>query len=207
MFAPGYFASSYWPSAYFTGGSVSSGVAGGMYFAPAYWPSGYWPSSYFPGVGDSSMIVDTLAEAFRTRMLAGVPTLSDFYRRETPGKTAAGTSPVTPYCIFNVLGESPEWVSGPNLYPGWLDVQLTFVSISDIEAETVRDAAYRLFTPRRNLDGSAANRPIVSADGTVPAFGCLPGRKTEYKNPGKGPLGQPLWLFQFAMRCYVTRAM
>lgn len=161
------------------------------------------------GLGGSSTpsVADTLIEAIRSRVLDGVSSLTDVYRRETPGKTAAGVPPVVPYCIINVFGESPEWVSGVNLYPSWLDIQLTFVSTSDIEAETVRDAAYRLFTPRRDVDGLAVNGPLVTNDGTIPAFGTLPGRKTEYKNPGKQSLGQPIWLFQFMARCYVTKEM
>lgn len=212
MFPPDFFAPTYFASSYFAPGVAAlppSGGGGGGYFAPSYFAPSYFAPTYFPSAAQPvpPSVPGVLAEAVRTRVTDGVSTLTDFYNRETPGKTAAGTPPVYPYCIYNVLGESPEWVTGSNLYPGWLDVQMTFVSDDHSEAEAARDAAYRLFTPRRNPDGSAANEPLATNDGTVPAFGCLPGRKTEYKNPGKGAGGKPIWLFSFAMRCYVTREM
>lgn len=162
--------------------------------------------SIVSGVSGSGVIAGSLFEAIRSRILTGVPSLSDCYRRETPGKTAAGTPPVTPYCIYNVLREAPVWVSGSGYYPAWLEVQLTFVHTDDELGEQARDAAYLLFTPRRNSDGSPANTLPVFNGGGVPPYGFLPGVKTEYKNPGKVTGGQPLWMFSFPVQFYVTRA-
>lgn len=144
----------------------------------------------------------TLFEALRARVLSGESRLRDCYRRQPPDKWFS-----YPYAIYNDLNESPDWVSQVNVYPSWVNVQITVVSPDDEEAEDLRDSCFLLFTPKRNPDGTPVNPPLVFGDGGMPPFGYLPGLKTQYRSPGRSAEGRPLWLFSFALMLYITRGM
>jgi hypothetical protein len=172
----------------------------------------YLGGSYFGrffGNASSVVIPATLDEAIRVHLLANVQGLTDCYLCSTPDKVATtGRPPLPPYLIVNPLSETPDgWNLGGKAYPAWAQYQITVNASTDTQARTLRDAAYKLFTPRKNSDGSHANATLVFSDGLMPNNGVYPGQKIQIIQPGKGPNGTTVNLWGFSVRFYVTRWM
>lgn len=156
-----------------------------------------------PFGGASVVGAASLDEAIRAYLLANCDGLSDCYRMETPAKVAAtGLPPAPPYAIVSPLNEVPEWNNAGGPYAAWATYQITFVDTDGTQAQALRDAAYRLLAP-----GKPATTPLAFSDGKIPPNGSLPGMKRQIKQMKAGTNGQPLWLFSFDVRFYVTRSM
>ncbi len=149
------------------------------------------------GGGISNAVAGTILEALRIRFAdtSSLSMLAGVYRRETPER---GTR--YPCCVMNIVGEDPVLTNGKVDYPAWLDIQFNFIGEGDVVPERLRDAAYLALMP------VPSNPPLLFADGND-SGGRIWGLKWEQKQPGKGPTGQPLWLFGMQYRFYITRAM
>ena len=169
----------------------------------SYWASAYWASAYWPGVtAANATIYATLMQGIEARLLAGplgTQSLQAAYRRETT------ISPTYPYAITNIINEDSILNTSGVDYYGPCDLQISFVDADSANAEAMRDAAFKLFLPKKNSDGTMAYPPIQLADGT--AQNVWAGRKREIRQKLKGPSGAPVWIFSFDVRMLVSRSM
>lgn len=171
-------------------------------FPHCLFPVAAFPNAVFPGIGigNPPVAFATLWDAIRGLLLQEMTTLTGCYFMETPPKP----TPVPPFCIGNPLNESPEWNLSGTSYAAWHTIQLTFISNTAAEGRSLRDAAYLLFAPKKNSDGTMV-RPALTFD--AGSAGPIPGIKTQWKQPKGGTGGVPSWLFAFDCRFYVTRML
>lgn len=125
-----------------------------------------------------------------------------YFRRTKP-------NPSYPYIVVAPIGDSPE-INNSELYWESSDVSFSVVTTGpecDEDAERLGQAAYRALAPKqRNDAGVVVSRPKITSTYAY-EMTAIPGQKFRMEQPGRGPLGQPVFAFQFKYRFLVGRSM
>ena len=141
----------------------------------------------------SEATAGTLYEAIRTRLMIApeLVEIDDVYLEIIPRNATQ------PLIVMNSITTIPTENAGTVGYWETETIQFTVIAPNDMQGQSLRDSAYKLFTKK------PSNPKLLFNDGYDMAR--HPGKKWITHNPGQGPNANPIWNFIFEVDFVVGR--